>query len=162
MEQVRALGSYTNTTFYVCNASISLCFFIIDSAFFSTSISIESSSVQKNGSVFKIWCAFKEGKERASCVVIYREYGNKTLVVKEYEQNSDFEFPVTFTVDHPNKTYTLAVFGKNGLDIDKRPYYFMAEEGETSDEKKTKPVPLISGALILDVHVYINAYYECA
>ena len=128
--------------------------FIIDSAFFSTSISLEGSNVQKNGSVFKIWCAFKEGIERASCVVVYREYDSKTLVVKEYPQNSDF--PVNFTVDHPNETkYTLAVFGKNGFDIDKNPY-LMAEEREISDQMKTSFIPLISGALIFYVQCDIS------
>ena len=132
-------------------------YLITDSAHFSTSISLQHNSVQKNGSVFKIWCTFKEGVEGASCVVVYREYDNKTLVVEEYPQNSDF--PVNFTVDHPNETkYTLAVFGKNGSDIDKKPY-FMAEKREISDEKKTNFLPLISGAFIFGAHVCMD---ECA
>ena len=90
--------------------------------------------------------------------MVYREYDNRTLVVEEYPQNS--VFPVNFTVDHPNETkYTLAVFGKNGPDIDKKPY-FMAEEREISDEKKTTLiVPLISGASIFGAHVCMD---ECA
>ena len=129
-------------------------YLITDSAFFSTSISLEGCSVQKNGSLFvKIWCAFKEGIKGASCVVVYREYGNKTLVVKEYFQNSIF--PVYFTVNHPNETkYTLAVFGKNGFDIDKNPYYFMAEERETSCQKNF--ISLISGSFLVLMCIWIH------
>ena len=77
-------------------------------------------------------------------------------MVKEYPRNSDF--PVHFTVDHRNETeYTLEVFGKNGSDIDKKPY-LMAEEREISDEK-TNLVPLISGGLIFDMQCDIH---ECA
>ena len=63
-------------------------------------------------------CEFKDGIEGASCVLVYQEYGSKTLEVAEYLQNS--VFPVALTVD-PNKLYTFAVFGKNGSDIDYSP-----------------------------------------
>ena len=57
---------------------------------------------------------FKYGIEGASCVLVYQEYGSKTLEVAEYPQNS--VFPAALTVD-PNKLYTFALFGKNGSDI---------------------------------------------
>ncbi|CAI7992188.1 hypothetical protein GBAR_LOCUS937, partial [Geodia barretti] len=41
-----------------------------------------------NDPVVQIRCEFKEGIEGASCVLVYREYGNKTLVVEEYPQNT--------------------------------------------------------------------------
>ena len=47
-----------------------------------------------------------------SCVLVYREYDNKTLVVKEYPQNT--VFPVTLTVDGDPENYTFAIFGKRG------------------------------------------------
>ena len=104
---------------------------ITDSALFSTSISLESISVQKNRSVLKIWCTFKEGIEGASCVMVYREYDNKTLVVEEYPQN--LNFPINFAFDETK--YTLAVFGKKGSDIDKRPYFVAEEEDEKEEEE---------------------------
>ena len=54
---------------------------------------------------------FKDGIEGASCVLVYQEYGSKTLEVAEYPQNSVFPVALTF------KLYTFAVFGKNGSDI---------------------------------------------
>ena len=81
---------------------------------------IERTSVSyQSGSEVQIECEFKEGIERASCVLVYREYGNKTLVVKEYPQNT--VFPVTLTVDGDPENYTFAIFGKSGSDIDERP-----------------------------------------
>ena len=73
----------------------------------------------QSGSEVQIGCEFKESIERASCVLVYREYGNKTLVVKEYPQNT--VFPVTLTVDGDPENYTFAIFGKRGSDIDERP-----------------------------------------
>ena len=66
-----------------------------------------------------VTCEFKEGIEGASCVLVYREYGNKTLVVEEYPQNT--VFPVTLTVDGDLERYTFALFGRSNSDIDGRP-----------------------------------------
>ena len=127
---------------------------LTDSVSFLASTSLESTRVEMEDSIVKIWCAFKDGVEGASCVVIYREYGNKTLVVKEYHQI--VKFPITITVDHSDKAYTLAVFGKNGSDIDKRPYYYFVveegdekeeEEGESSDENDE--IGIIAGAFLM-------------
>ena len=62
----------------------------------------------------------KEGIERASCVLVYQEYGNKTLVVKEYPQNNT---DLTVAVDDDLQEYTFAIFGKNDYMIDKRPIF---------------------------------------
>ena len=59
---------------------------------------LNAASIVVSGSVVWIGCEFKEGIEGASCVLVYREYGNETLVVVEYPQNSTV-FPVTLTVD---------------------------------------------------------------
>ena len=81
---------------------------------------IERASISyQSGSEVQIECEFKEGIERASCVLVYREYSNKTLVVKEYPQNT--VFPVTLTVDGDPENYTFAIFGKRGSDIYERP-----------------------------------------
>ena len=71
------------------------------------------------GSAVTIRCEFKDGIEGASCVLVYREYGNKTLVVEEYPQNTSF--PVTLTVGDDLEKYTFALFGGSNSDIDGRP-----------------------------------------
>ena len=81
---------------------------------------VERASVSYlSGSDVQIECEFKEGIERASCVVVFRDDGNKTLIVKEYPQNT--VFPITLTVDGDPKNYTFAIFGKRGTVIDERP-----------------------------------------
>ena len=99
----------------------------------------------------KVECYFKDGIEDASCVLVYREYGNKTLVVEEYQQNS--MFPKNVTVDDTNKIYTFAVFGKNGSDMDVRPFSAVsAVEIPTEENSSNSPVGLIAGTLILEPH----------
>ena len=56
--------------------------------------------------------------EGASCLLVYREYNNTLLIVKEYPQNT--EFPVTVIVDNP-EDYVFAIFGKKDSDVDKSP-----------------------------------------
>ncbi|CAI8046215.1 hypothetical protein GBAR_LOCUS25541 [Geodia barretti] len=81
---------------------------------------LNNGSVYWNGVVtVNVTCEFKEGIEGASCVLVYREYGNKTLVVEEYPQNT--VFPVTLTVDDNLEKYTFAIFGKDGSSFDERP-----------------------------------------
>ncbi|CAI8033357.1 hypothetical protein GBAR_LOCUS18817 [Geodia barretti] len=78
---------------------------------------LNNGSVYVNGVTVKVNCKFKEGIDGASCVLVYREYGNKTLVVEEYPKN--IVFPVTLTVD--GDQYTFAVFGKSSFDLEERP-----------------------------------------
>ncbi|CAI8006821.1 hypothetical protein GBAR_LOCUS4919, partial [Geodia barretti] len=80
---------------------------------------INNGSVYVNGVTVTVNCKFKEGIKGASCVLVYREYGNKTLVVEEYPQNT--VFPVTLTVGADLKNYTFAIFGKDGFSFDERP-----------------------------------------
>ena len=67
----------------------------------------------------QIECKFKERIYGASCVLVYREYGNKTLVVKEYPQHT--HFPLSLDDDQGN--YTFTIFGKRGSDIDQRQFF---------------------------------------
>ena len=67
----------------------------------------------------QIECVFKDGIQGASCVLIYQECGSKTLVVKEYTQNTNF--PVILTINDDPENYTFVIFGKNGSNIDKMP-----------------------------------------
>ena len=61
---------------------------------------------------------FEDEEEPVSCVLVYREYSDETITVKEYHKGT--KFPQSVAVGDPDK-YTFAVFGKNGYDIDETP-----------------------------------------
>ena len=128
-------------------------------SFFAESIPQSTSEFLKHASVqfielnlVKVDCCFNDSIENASCVLVYREYGNQTLVVEEYQQNNTI-FPVNVIVDGTNNNYTFAVFGKNGFVMDERPLVAVAGV-EIRDEENTSnsPVGLIPGTLILEPH----------
>ncbi|CAI7992180.1 hypothetical protein GBAR_LOCUS937, partial [Geodia barretti] len=120
-----------------------------------------------NDPVVQIRCEFKEGIEGASCVLVYREYGNKTLVVEEYPQNT--VFPVTLTVD--GDQYTFAVFGKSSFDLEERPIVTRnvqitmttttpQTEVTTSDEERimdTQVVAISIGTALAGVTICLTA-----
>ena len=89
-----------------------------DSALNPESNFLKDASVNISKSTVRITCVFKDGTEGASCVLVYRQYGKKTLFGKEYPQNTSF--PVTVIVDDP-ENYTFAIFGKNSSNFDTRP-----------------------------------------
>ena len=115
----------------------------------STSEFLKNISVQfEELNLVKVECFFKNGIEDASCVLVYREYRNKTLVVKEYSQNS--MFPMNVTVDGTTNNYTFALFGKNGSVMDERPFSaLLAVEIPTEKNAPNQPVGLIAGTLIV-------------
>ena len=57
-------------------------------------------------------CKVANGYPEASCVLVYREYGNTMLTINDFSQS--FPFPITLSVDKP-ENYTFAIFGKNGV-----------------------------------------------
>ena len=129
-------------------------YFVAESVLQSTSEFLKYASAQyfKKSNLVKVDCCFKDGIEDASCVLVYREYGNKTLIVKEYQQNSTV-FPKSITVDGTNITYTFAVFGKNGSVMDERPLIAVAGvEIPAKENASNLPVGLIAGTLILEPH----------
>ena len=68
-------------------------------------------------------CKVAAGYPEALCVLVYREYGNTTLTVREYSQFS--QFSMTLSVDKP-ENYTFAIFGKNGdSEIEEHPAYIV-------------------------------------
>ena len=73
---------------------------------------LKRAEISKNGSEVTITCEFADGYQEASCVLIYHEYDRPNLTVKVFN-NSFYEFPVTITVEDPDK-YTFSLFGKNG------------------------------------------------
>ena len=83
------------------------------------SLILKRASFVWSGLAVSFTCEFKEGIEGASCVLVYREYGDETLVVVEYPQNSTV-FPVTLSVGS-GQYYTFAIFGKHGSNLDQRP-----------------------------------------
>lgn len=84
-----------------------------------TSSILKGASVSLNGTMVTVDCEFEESVEDGvSCVVVFREYGNKTIVVEEYHQNT--VFPVSLTVSD-SLNYTFAVFGKNDSSFDHEP-----------------------------------------
>ena len=87
---------------------------VADSMSVPTSKFIKSASIYLDGSEVKVECVF-EDEEGVSCVLVYREYGNETISVKEYHK-----FPMSVDVGDPDK-YSFAVFGKSGNTIDERP-----------------------------------------
>ena len=127
--------------------------FVAESVPQSMSEILKNASVQfEESNLVKVDCCFKDGIEDASCVLVYREYGNKTLVVKEYHQNSTI-FPESVIVGDTNNNYTFAVFGKNGSDMDKRPLVAVAGvEIPAKENAPNQPIGLIAGTLILEPH----------
>ena len=73
---------------------------------------LKRAKILKKGSEVTITCEFADGYQEASCVLIYHEYDRLNLYVKVFN-NSFYKFPVTITVDDPDK-YTFSLFGKNG------------------------------------------------
>ena len=100
---------------------------------------MNAASIVVSGSVVWIGCEFEEGIEGASCALVYREYGNKTLVVVEYPQNSTV-FPMTLTVDS-GQYYTFAIFGKHGSDLEERPIVMRHVQVIRTTPTATPPPP---------------------
>ena len=65
-----------------------------------------NASIFHDGSEVFITCELPDGYPEASCVLVYREYTNTTLGVREYNGNTTF--PITIT----GEIYTFAVFGR--------------------------------------------------
>ena len=74
----------------------------------------------------KVLCDFEDDVEEASCVLVYRQYDSDMLVRKEYAQN--FMFPTTVNTVYNPTSYTFAVFGKRGDEIEERPFMSVFNE----------------------------------
>ena len=101
---------------------ISLLYIATDSKPITSSTFLESASISLSGSSeVTVDCKVANGYPEASCVLVYREYGNTTLTVREYSQFS--QLSITLSVDKP-ENYTFAIFGKNS-EIEKHPAYIV-------------------------------------
>ena len=77
----------------------------------SSSIFLESASISLSGSSEVIVdCKVANGYPEASCVLVYREYDNATLIVTELAHSI---LSITLNIDRP-EIYTFAIFGRNG------------------------------------------------
>ena len=95
--------------------------------FNSTTISafLTRAELLRKGSQVTLRCEFADEYPDASCVLVYREYNNLYLILKEYGRST--EFPVTIPVKDAEK-YTFAVFGKNGKKIENVPVLLLKKE----------------------------------
>ena len=91
---------------------IHIIFSAVNSNTVTTSKLIKGASISISGSTVQITCELSEDYPESSCVLVYREYGNTTLVVEEYTHNN--KPPDNITLDNPKSNYTLAIFVKNG------------------------------------------------
>lgn len=94
---------------------------------------LKTASISLNGSKVLFNCEVADNYTEATCLLVYREYNQTKL---EYQESGLTDH---VTIDE-SKTYTFAVFGKNGvIDIDERP--------TTSIVIKATPVKPTSGEL---------------
>ena len=81
--------------------------------------SVNNASISRNGSILEVNCT--PDKQSASCVLVYRAYGN-------YMLNREETFPVTVDLD-PDMNYTFALFRRLDKDTDERPFVSMFVQG---------------------------------
>ena len=81
-------------------------------------------------------------EQSASCVLVFRAYGNYMLNWKE-------TFPVTVNLD-PDVNYTFALFRRLDKDTDERPFLSMFVQGK-EDPSQPQPPSTGNGKLIICV-----------
>ena len=92
---------------------------IAESEFTTANKFLKRASISRNGSEVTVDFAVTDGYPEASCVLVYREYGNPMLRVAEFPQ------PITLNIDRP-EDYTFAIFGKNGAtEIEEEPAFIV-------------------------------------
>ena len=111
----------------------------------ATSEFIKDASISISRSTVQITCEFSEDYPESSCVLVYREYGNTTLVVEEYTRNRPSD---NIVLDKSDRAYTFAIFGRNGnAGIDPKPvatkryilYMYVATNATTEEPSQTLP-----------------------
>ncbi|CAI8033368.1 hypothetical protein GBAR_LOCUS18821, partial [Geodia barretti] len=100
----------------------------------------KNASIYRSGSILKATCTPDE--QSASCVLVFRAYGNYMLNWKE-------TFPVTVNLD-PDVNYTFALFRRLGKDTDERPFLSMFVQGK-EDPSQPQPPSTGNGKLIICV-----------
>ena len=94
---------------------------VTDSKSITSSTFLESASISLSGSSeVTVDCKVANGYPEASCVLVYREYGNTMLTITDFPQSI---LPIKLNVDTP-ESYTFAIFGKNS-EIEEHPAYIV-------------------------------------
>ena len=89
---------------------------------------LKMAELSKKGSEVNISCGFTDDYPEVSCVLVYREYNDPYLTVKEYNRST--LFPDTIYISVSTGEYTFAVFGRNGKDnIEAEPVIKLKNEG---------------------------------
>ena len=113
-------------------------------------------------SVVYVTCDIPEEYSDISCVLVYREYGNKTLVVEEYSNND--EFSIHIPVNKSGGIYTFAVFGKNGSIIDEMPTttvtYMVNAPMATLSPTTSMPHPTVAGPGMYLIMILLSDCYS--
>ena len=111
----------------------SFIFFILDSSVpMSTSLVLKHATVQRvvESNLVNVFCDFEDDVKEASCVLVYRKYDSEKLMRKEYAQN--FMFPATVNTVYNPTSYTFAVFGKRGDEIEERQFMSLYKENDNT------------------------------
>ena len=116
----------------------------------SASSFLKRASISRNRSEVTVNCEVAAGYPEASCVLVYREYSNSTLIVIEFPIKS-FQlldlFPVPLPVITP-ENYTFAIFGKNGVEMEEEPAFIV--KFKKSSTPQPSPGQLISLGITID------------
>ena len=110
-------------------------YLITDTNSTNTSKFLTRAELSVTGSEVTIRCEFTDDK--ASCVLVCREYNDPYLTVEKYNRST--EFPVTISVDNTER-YTCALFGKSGTgEIDEKPV--IVRQGPKGVQISCMPLP---------------------
>ncbi|CAI8038995.1 hypothetical protein GBAR_LOCUS21703, partial [Geodia barretti] len=114
---------------------------------------LTNASLRLIGSVVITTCDFQKDSKNSSCILVYRQYGNETIGIVEYHQDTT-SFPVRLTVPAVLCNYTFAVYGKNNTDLDERPIVTKRQKCGDSESSAENSRPYItvlgvSGGIIL-------------
>ena len=93
---------------------------------------IKNASISRHGSILKVTCTPDE--QSASCVLVFRAYGN-------YMLNREEKFPVTVSLD-PDVNYTFALFRRLKNNTEEKPFLSMFVQG-TEDPPSSSTGKLI-------------------
>ena len=113
-EKCKLLWVYTKLLF----KHLFVCVHFIDQA--PNDENLKNASISRHGSMLEVTCTPDE--QSASCVLVYRAYGNCML-------NCEETFPVTVNLD-PDLNYTFALFRRINNDTEEMPFLSMFVQGK--------------------------------
>jgi hypothetical protein len=122
---------------------------------------LTNASLRLIGSVVITTCDFQKKIKSSSCILVYRQYGNETIGIVEYHQETT-AFPVRLTLP-VICNYTFAVYGKNNTHLDERPIITKQQNSECVDSissaENSLPYIIVfgvtGGAILIEVAVLL-------